>query len=128
MTFEALSGKPDQHVDLVHQWHDNVLVTDWEPLVAVMLDPASPASSRAAIFHASLAHVILQQARAIRSEHDVNTVSFSGGVFQNRVLTEHAMALLSDDGFDVHLPELIPVNDAGISFGQVIEYGYGGSN
>lgn len=124
MALEALSGKPDKHVDLLHGRHDNVLITDWEPLVAVMQDPALPASSRAAIFHASLAHVILHQARAIRSEHDVNTVSFSGGVFQNRVLTEHAMALLSDDGFSVHLPELVPVNDAGISFGQVIEYGY----
>lgn len=124
MAFEALSGKPDRHVDLLHETRDNVLITDWEPLMAVMQDTALPAGSRAAIFHASLAHVILQQARAIRSEHDVNTVSFSGGVFQNRVLTEHAMALLSDDGFTVHLPELIPVNDAGISFGQVIEFGY----
>jgi hydrogenase maturation protein HypF len=76
------------------------------------------------MFHASLAHAMLQQARAIRTEHGVNVTSFSGGVFQNRVLTEHALALLSEDGFKVHLPELIPVNDAGISFGQVIEYGF----
>jgi hydrogenase maturation protein HypF len=39
-------------------------------------------------------------------------------------LTEDAFTLLSGDGFLVHLPEVIPVNDAGISFGQVIEYGY----
>ena len=64
----------------------------------------------------------------IRAEHDVNVISFSGGVFQNRILTEQAFTLLSDDGFLVHLPELIPVNDAGISFGQVIEYGYGDLN
>jgi len=47
----------------------------------------------------------------------------SGGVFQNRALTEQAVALLENDGFRVMLPEAVPVNDAGISFGQVIEYG-----
>ena len=40
------------------------------------------------------------------------------------MLTEKAVALLTAEDFDVFLPELIPVNDAGISFGQVIEYGY----
>jgi hydrogenase maturation protein HypF len=89
-----------------------------------MLDSTLSAKTRAMIFHNSLAHSILQQAKIIREKQAVNTVSFSGGVFQNRVLTEKAMALLSDDGFDVCLPELIPVNDAGISFGQVMEYGY----
>ena len=53
-----------------------------------------------------------------------STVSFSGGVFQNRILTEKAITLLSAEDFEVCLPELIPVNDAGISFGQIMEYGY----
>ena len=34
-----------------------------------------------------------------------------------------AVALLENDDFRVMLPEAVPVNDAGISFGQVIEYG-----
>ncbi|MGD2052492.1 MAG: carbamoyltransferase HypF, partial [Gammaproteobacteria bacterium] len=124
MAFEALSGRLDDHVELLLEQRDNVLITDWAPLVAAMLDSGLSVSRRASLFHASLAHAMLQQARAIRSEYSVNTVSFSGGVFQNRILTEHALTLLSNDGFSVHLPELIPVNDAGISFGQVIEYGY----
>lgn len=48
----------------------------------------------------------------------------SGGVFQNPVLSEQALALLSAENFKVCLPELIPVNDAGISFGQIMQYGY----
>ena len=80
---------------------------------------------RAALFHASMAQALRQQALALREEHGVNRVSFSGGVFQNRLLTEQAMALLKEDGFEVYLQELVPVNDAGISFGQVIEYGFG---
>jgi hydrogenase maturation protein HypF len=128
MVLEALSGSTDSHIELLLEKHDNVLISDWEPLVPVMLDDALSVGKRAAMFHASLAHAMLQQARAIRSEYDVNIISFSGGVFQNRILTEQALALLSDDGFSVHLPELIPVNDAGISFGQVIEYGFEGLN
>jgi len=38
------------------------------------------------------------------------------------VLTEQAMALLERDGFEVILPDGIPVNDARLSFGQAIEY------
>ena len=124
MELEALCGTPGNNVDLTLEINNNLLIINWAPLVPVMLDSTLSVSERAAIFHASLAHAMLQQARAIRTEHGVNSVSFSGGVFQNRVLTEHALALLSEDGFKVHLPGLIPVNDAGISFGQVIEFHY----
>ena len=124
MEFEALSGAPGKNIEVTLEKEDNILITNWAPLVPVMLDSTLSVSERASVFHASLAHAMLQQAMTIRAEHGVNTVSFSGGVFQNRVLTEHALALLYRDGFKVHLPELIPVNDAGISFGQVIEYGF----
>jgi len=123
MALEALCDKPGNHIELMLEKNDNLLITNWEPLVALMLDSTLSVRERASVFHASLAHAMLQQARVIRADYGVNSISFSGGVFQNRVLTEHALALLSADGFKVHLPELIPVNDAGISFGQVIEYG-----
>ncbi len=126
MQLEAVCDKPGQHVELALETNDNLLITNWEPLIAVISDSTLTVRERAELFHASLAHAMLQQARAIRSEHGVNTIAFSGGVFQNRVLTEHALALLMDDGFKVYLPELIPVNDAGISFGQVIEFGFNG--
>jgi hydrogenase maturation protein HypF len=38
------------------------------------------------------------------------------------VLTEHALTLLRTSGFDVRLTHEIPCNDAGISFGQIIEF------
>jgi hydrogenase maturation protein HypF len=128
MAFEALSESSkesvDNYVDLGLERNGNMLIIDWKLLIRVMLDSTLSVKARATLFHNSLAHSILQQAKIIREKQAVNTVSFSGGVFQNRVLTEKAMALLLDDGFDVCLPELIPVNDAGISFGQVMEYGY----
>jgi hydrogenase maturation protein HypF len=42
-------------------------------------------------------------------------------VFQNRVLAEMALEGLVDAGFFGRLPERVPVNDASISLGQVVE-------
>ncbi len=42
-------------------------------------------------------------------------------MFQNRRLTEAAVAALTDDGFTVLLHERLPCNDAAISVGQVVE-------
>jgi len=98
-------------------------LTDWAPLIPMLLDANRPVSERAAIFHTSLADTLLHQALQARAHHGVERIGLSGGVFQNRVLTEQAIALLENSGFQVHLPENIPVNDAGLSYGQVIEYG-----
>jgi hydrogenase maturation protein HypF len=114
----------DDHVELDIENKGNLLIINWKSLIHTMLDSTLSVKQRAQVFHNSLAHSVLQQAKYIRDKQAVNTVSFSGGVFQNRVLTERAVALLKADGFEVCLSELIPVNDAGISFGQVMEYGY----
>ncbi|OAD19452.1 hydrogenase maturation protein HypF [Candidatus Thiomargarita nelsonii] len=73
-----------------------------------------------------MAKLIVEQAKCIREQESVNQVALSGGVFQNRVLTETAVAMLEQAGFIVIIPAQIPVNDAGISFGQVIEFGFKG--
>jgi len=101
---------------------DGVWRTDWEPLLHIIGDSSRNASDRAGIFHASMAHTILQQARQVRAEHDIGQVGLCGGVFQNRVLTEQTVALLEDDGFNVCLPLLLPCNDAALSYGQAEEF------
>jgi hydrogenase maturation protein HypF len=52
----------------------------------------------------------------------VARVGLAGGVFQNRILTERAMGRLQAEGFEVFLGRQLPMNDAGLSFGQEIEY------
>ena len=94
---------------------------DWRPLVASLADECRGRALRAEILHTSMAQLILGQAQAIRDEYGVNIVGLTGGVFQNRVLTDQAMELLQTDGFDVRMPSILPVNDAGISFGQAAE-------
>jgi hydrogenase maturation protein HypF len=95
--------------------------SDWAPLVSAMLDEGHDVAARASLFHASLAQALCEQALAVRDQSRVTRVGLSGGVFQNRVLTERVQALLTSAGFEVLMPERLPVSDAGISFGQLIE-------
>ena len=124
MLLEAICHGDSAPVELpLAKDDDGLLIADWEPLLDILMNEIRPVADRAGIFHASMAETILQQARRARTSHGVSEIGLSGGVFQNRVLTEQAVALLQNDGFRIMLPEAVPVNDAGISFGQVIEYG-----
>jgi hydrogenase maturation protein HypF len=78
-------------------------------------------SYRAEVFHSSLATAILDQARAVQESYGEVRVGLSGGVFQNHVLTSQAVELLTDNGFEVFVPQQLPCNDAALSFGQVAE-------
>ncbi len=96
-------------------------LSDWEPLVRLLKDKTLSLDTRSACFHNSLAMTLVDQARQIRTERGALAVGLTGGVFQNKYLTELTMSLLQDEDFKVYVPEQIPSNDAGLSFGQIIE-------
>ena len=98
-----------------------ILRADWQSLMLQMADGRRSPGLRAEIFHSTMARLVLEQAQAVRDEHGVNAVGLGGGVFQNRVLTGQAISLLRSDGFEVRMPTRLPVNDAGLSFGQAAE-------
>jgi hydrogenase maturation protein HypF len=95
--------------------------SDWGALLSALLDVRQDAAARAAMFHSSLAQTLYEQALAVRKDTGVARVGLGGGVFQNRVLTERIQALLTSADFEVLIPERLPVNDAAISFGQLVE-------
>ncbi len=97
--------------------------TDWAPLLPFLMNAKLTVTERADGFHASLVRAMVAQAYALREEHGELAVGLAGGVFQNRVLTERAFAALRENGFDVRLMHQVPCNDAGISYGQIIEAG-----
>jgi hydrogenase maturation protein HypF len=97
--------------------------TDWAPLLPFLMNQKLTVTERADGFHASLVRALVAQANALREEHGELAVGLGGGVFQNRVLTERAFAALRENGFDVRLMHQVPCNDAGISYGQIIEAG-----
>jgi hydrogenase maturation protein HypF len=74
-------------------------------------------------FHTTLALGSADICDRLRRKHDINRVVLSGGVFQNRLLTEELHAILCDRGFQVYVHRLVPPNDGGISLGQAMVAG-----
>ncbi|MDH5303290.1 MAG: carbamoyltransferase HypF [Gammaproteobacteria bacterium] len=101
--------------------HNGIWRSDWELLLALLQDSSISAARRAEIFHSSLAHAILAQARHVRDERAVSRVGLCGGVFQNRVLSEEVAELLRNDDFEVVMPRQLPCNDAALCVGQAAE-------
>jgi hydrogenase maturation protein HypF len=92
---------------------------DWGPLTsAVVADQRAgvPVSVMAARFHNALIGWIVE----VAEETGLKQIVFSGGVFQNRYLTERAAAALEARGFTVHTHRRVPPNDGGIALGQVM--------
>ena len=72
-------------------------------------------------FHISLASHLVQQCIQFREQFGDFAVGLTGGVFQNKLLSEHTIDMLSHEGFRFYLAERIPCNDGGLCYGQVIE-------
>ncbi len=122
MILEALCRGPAPAVELpINTESNGLLRSDWQPLLSIIANRRLDRATRAEIFHSSMATAILRQAERAREERPIDHVGLCGGVFQNRVLTEQAVGLLEEAGFDVHLPESLPCNDAALSFGQAAE-------
>jgi hydrogenase maturation protein HypF len=92
---------------------------DWEPLIsAVVADKIAgvPVPRIAAKFHNALVQWILEVAAGAK----LKQVVLSGGVFQNRYLTERAAGMLESRGFVVYTHQRVPPNDGGIALGQAV--------
>jgi hydrogenase maturation protein HypF len=94
-------------------------IVDWEPMIHGILDDVRrglPAGWIAAKFHNTLAEMIV----AVAARADEERVVLSGGCFQNRYLTERAVARLRAAGLRPAWHQRIPPNDGGIALGQAL--------
>jgi hydrogenase maturation protein HypF len=92
---------------------------DWAPLIADLLRDKReevPVATIAVRFHNALVNWIVEVATRV----GLKDIVLSGGVFQNRHLTERAAFLLEAKGFAVHTHRQVPPNDGGIALGQVV--------
>jgi len=69
-------------------------------------------------FHLSTARMILDTCVLLRRETKVNRVVFSGGVFQNKLLTELGRELLKRDHFVLLRHSNLSCNDSSVSLGE----------
>jgi hydrogenase maturation protein HypF len=104
---------------------DDLLCADWQPLLDGLTDDTVPVVQRASWFHGTLAATLRETALRLCERESIDCVGLNGGVFQNRLLTEAVVDMLSASGLRVLVPERLPCNDAGISFGQIVEFSAG---
>lgn len=120
----AEEGAPSRTYPFAIAEADGLLEIDWRPLFVALVDDLHKAvvsqGDMARSFHAAVAAASLEVCRRIRETTGVVQVVLSGGVFQNRLLTEELCDLLSKSGFNVHTHRLVPPNDGGLALGQSV--------
>ena len=97
---------------------DGLSVYDPVPTLRALLESRDDPGVLAARFHSTVADVAVALAERACAEAGLDTVCLGGGVFQNRRLTEGVLCRLSAAGLHGFVGERVPVNDAGISYGQ----------
>ena len=98
------------------------MILDARPTVRAVVrdvERGVPVPAISARFHNALAVATATACRTAAERASVSTVVLSGGVFQNRTLLGRTRARLEGDGLRVLVPELLPPNDGGISYGQL---------
>ncbi|MDD7793550.1 carbamoyltransferase HypF [Clostridium sp. 'White wine YQ'] len=71
-------------------------------------------------FHNTVVKITVDMCILLRSEYKLNRVMLSGGVFQNGYILSNIIKELKVCDFEVHSNKLIPINDEGISFGEIM--------
>lgn len=91
---------------------------DWREMILSIWDDrlaGVPPAVMSARFHRALAGGIV----AVAAQFPELPVVLAGGVFQNKLLTELVVELMSDDRERLKLPGKIPPNDGGLAAGQL---------
>ncbi len=104
----------------------DLLELDWRPLFAGLLGDLASGVDPGTIsmrFHRTLAAAIAEVCR-----HAGMPTVLTGGVFQNRLLTELVVEELADFEQPLGLPGVIPPNDGGLAAGQLAFAAKSGEN
>ena len=101
---------------------DGPMTVDTRPLIRAIerdrragLEPAVMARR----FHSTLADIVRDVVRGLRTRTGLRRVALSGGVFLNGILTTELETLLAVDGFEVYRHRKVSPGDGGLSLGQL---------
>ncbi|OYD16628.1 carbamoyltransferase HypF, partial [candidate division WOR-3 bacterium JGI_Cruoil_03_44_89] len=110
----------EYHSPYVYEVEENIIKPDgiFSGIVGDLKDNI-PLDIIASRFHSTVADMVVNMCDRMRQELHLGRVVLSGGVFQNMILLGRVVNRLRDGGFKVYIPHRIPVNDGGISLGQV---------
>lgn len=71
-------------------------------------------------FHNTIIEIIKSVSLKLYEETGINTLGFSGGVFQNRLLLHLLLDKFKKGHFKILLHKNVPANDGGVSLGQLV--------
>jgi len=77
-------------------------------------------SEISAKFHNTIINFTIQMLCILRIKYNINNVVLSGGVFENNYLLTNLNEKLQKLWFKVYFNKQIPINDSGISYGQLL--------
>ncbi|MDO6460929.1 carbamoyltransferase HypF [Granulosicoccaceae sp. 1_MG-2023] len=124
MQLESLASRSQDNaaypLELRHG--DRLLIDDaalWPHLLLDLGDGVAPRII-ARRFHNGLAAAFISATCTLAEQYGVSRVALSGGVFQNRILSESVSAGLRAGGLEVLQHRHVPANDGGIAFGQLL--------
>jgi len=120
----------DQPVSLLYDYSinkiDNVFQIDYKDILLGIikdLEENKDLSTISSKFHNTVidftCNLVCKIKRSYEMQYKLENVVLSGGVFQNNYLLEGLYKKLKDNGFKVFFNEKVPINDEGISLGQL---------
>ncbi len=121
MALEAAASRTEQSYDFKIEEEGGLFIMDWKELILQILADikrGKPTEEIAGKFHNAVAEAVVGVAEKLREATGVNRVILSGGVFQNKLLSERILELLDERAFKLYFPSQVPPNDGGISLGQ----------
>jgi len=96
-------------------------ILDYKPLIRSLVEGIKRGRARSKLafdFHITLISSFMEIINLIRDDTGIDVVAFSGGCFQNRILSERLPVLLREKGYEVLTNSFVPPNDGGLSLGQ----------
>lgn len=111
----------DTEIQTSYPWTPGSII-GFKPLFEQMLldlNSGIPLGEMSAKFHNTIVDVIVSTAKTMRNKLNINTITLSGGSFQNRILLERTENKLKECNFAVYSQEQVPSNDGGIALGQL---------
>lgn len=94
---------------------------DPRPALAALVADARAQTSPGAMsarFHRGVAAMVAHACTRLREATGLDRVALSGGVWQNMLLVDLAVAALEQAGFTVLVHQQVPANDGGLALGQ----------
>jgi len=90
---------------------------NWKPIFISLIEDKSNLEVKISRFINTLAHIVLE---IYKKYGEGLKLGLSGGVFQNRPLTEKILKLSEEEKIHVLFHRKVPSNDGGLSLGQLV--------